>query len=56
MSEQPSKEEVVLRLMLRDFFENVREMPMKDQIRVLKDFLDALDTSSQESLSTEEIT
>ena len=51
MKEQPSKEEVVLKLMLRDFFEKVSEMSMQEQIQILKDFLDALDASSKESLT-----
>jgi len=56
MSEQPSKEELELRAMLRDFFDKVAEMPMKEQIRIVKDFLDAFDTSRKESLSAKEIT
>jgi len=49
MDKQPSKEEIELRKMLRDFFEKVAEMPMKEQIRIIKDFLDVFDDSGKES-------
>jgi len=35
--------------MLRDFFEKVVEMPIKEQIRIIKDFLDVFDDSGKES-------
>ena len=50
MSKQSIKQEIELKAMLRDFFEKVSDMPMKEQIQILKDFLDALDNNSKESL------
>jgi hypothetical protein len=50
MSEKPSKEEIELRAMLRDFFEKVADMPMKEQIQIIKDFLDVLDMGRKEIL------
>jgi hypothetical protein len=42
MNEQPSQEEIELRIRLEAFFVYVSELPMKEQIRLLREFQDFL--------------
>jgi len=42
MNEEPSQDEIELRMLLEAFFVHVSELPMREQVRLLRDFQDFL--------------
>ncbi len=48
MEEQPSQDEIELRMVLETFFAKVAEMSMIEQMRILTDFQDFLAESREE--------
>lgn len=54
MNEEPSQDEIELRMLLEAFFVHVSELPMREQIEALKRFQDFLaeQCEKQQSVST----